>query len=103
MHVRGTLSTRHIWTVRTVLPVPRILRHKEWGLCLCHNRCCCAYPLAEAVCAGVQSKRNAPARYFEVDFAEVTAKKAAIMHGAPDIAGLLPPDAVVESGEGQEG
>ncbi len=56
--------------------------------------------LAEAVWIGLQSRGDAPARYFEVDFAEVTAKKAALMHGAPDIAGLLPPDAVVEPGEG---
>ena len=45
-----------------------------------------------------QSKGVAPARYFEIDFPEVTAKKAAIMHSAPAIAGLLPPNAVVEPG-----
>ncbi len=57
-------------------------------------------PLADGALTGMQSRGDAPARYFEVDFAEVTAKKAAIMHGAPNIAGLLPPDAVVEPGEG---
>lgn len=46
----------------------------------------------------LQSEGRAPGRYFEVDFQEVTMKKAAIMHGAPPIAGLLAPDTRVEPG-----
>ena len=75
-----------------------VLMLMGWRMHECCS-CCCASAIAEAHRIGMQSRGDAPARYFEVDFAEVTAKKAAVMHGASEIAGLLPPDAVVEPGE----
>lgn len=48
--------------------------------------------------AVLQTEGKAPSRYFEVDFPEVTARKAAIMHKIEPIASLLANDTKVRPG-----